>query len=265
MKIIAEISSNHCGDRALAVKMIKAAAEAGADMVKFQSYKAENLQGDWSKKDREWYSQTELSDDDHRYFINVCKKEEIDFLTTCFDRKRIDFLSSLGLKHIKIASTDCASYTMLKEIRDAFEFPIVSTGMTYKEEIEKAAKILKKGKFAFLHCVSLYPTPVEKLNLKKMEWLRNFTTHVGLSDHTTDIKSGIAALSKGASFIEKHFSLDRTAPGKDHKVSILPKQLKELCEFRDFMKKAEGELNFSLSDKELAVRKKYVGRWGDNK
>ncbi|MFO7734768.1 MAG: N-acetylneuraminate synthase family protein [bacterium] len=265
MKIIAEISSNHCGDRTLAVKMIKAAAEAGADMVKFQSYKAENLQGDWSEADHEWYRQTELSDENHLYFMDVCKKEGIEFLTTCFDRKRIDFLASLGLKHIKIASTDCASYTMLKEIRDAFEFPIVSTGMTYKEEIEKASEILKKGKFALLHCVSLYPTPVEKLNLKKMDWLRNFTPYVGLSDHTTEIKSGVAALSKGASFIEKHFSLDRNAPGKDHKVSILPNQLKELCEFRDFIKKAESKIDFSLSDNELAVREKYVGRWGDNK
>jgi sialic acid synthase SpsE len=262
--IIAEISSNHMGNMDLASKMIEEASKAGADFVKFQSWQEKTLIPSW--KDREWYKQTELTDDNHKFLIDVCNKNNVEFLTTCFDRKRIGFLSSLGLKYIKVASTDLASYTMLKEIRDAFEFPIVSTGMSKKEEIENASTILsRKGDFAFLHCVSIYPTPIEKLNLKKMEWLKQFTSFVGLSDHSLGIEGAQIALSRGASFIEKHFTLHRSLPGKDHRISILPEQLKALCDFRDLIEKADGELNFELSKEELEVRDKFIGRWGDNK
>ncbi len=262
--IIAEISSNHMGNMELASKMIEEAAKAGADFVKFQSWQEKTLIPSWT--DRDWYKQTELSDDNHKFLIDECKKNNVEFLTTCFDRGRIDFLASLGMKYIKIASTDLASFTMLKEIRDAFEFPIVSTGMSTKEEIEEASKILsKKGDFAILHCVSIYPTPPEKLNLQKMEWLKQFSKFVGLSDHSLGVDGAKIALARGASFIEKHFTLHRNLPGKDHKISILPNQLKSLCDFRDFIEKADGKLSFELSESELAVREKFVGRWGDNK
>lgn len=261
--IIAEISSNHMGDMEVAKDMIRIAAENGADFVKFQSFKAETLRPDWP--DQEWYIKTELSKEQHYLLIEECQKNGVQFLTTCFDRTAIPFLSSLNLTHIKVASTDLASYTMLEELREKFDYMIVSTGMSYREEIEKASKILRTGNFAFLHCVSIYPTPIEKLNIKKMDWLRNFTNDVGLSDHSIGVEGAMIAAARGAAFIEKHFTLNRDWPGKDHKISILPEQLKQLTDFRDAVEKADSNLSFDLSSGEVDVRDRFVGRWGDNK
>lgn len=260
--IIAEISSNHMGDMTIAGEMIKIASDCGADFVKFQSWQAKTLKPDWP--DQEWYRKTELTDEQHYLLIEQCKKYGVEFLTTCFDRGRIDFLASLGLKYIKVASTDLASYTMLKELRNKFEYMIVSTGMSQTEEIKKASEILKSGRFALLHCVSIYPTPVDKLNMKKIEWLKQFTPDVGLSDHSLGIEGAMIAAARGVSYIEKHFTLNRDWPGKDHKISLLPEQLKELAKFRDTVSAADGELTFDLSEGELDVKKRFTGRWGNN-
>ncbi len=263
-KIIAEISSNHIGDMSLAFEMIAAAAENGADIVKFQSWREETLIPEWP--DHDWYKKTELNDNDHFLLKEECEKKGVDFLTTCFDRKRINFLSTLGMKFIKVASPDLASFTMLKELREQFQYIIASTGMSTPEEIKTAASILGKGNFAFLHCVSIYPTPVEKLNLRKIEWLKNFTKNVGLSDHSLGITGAMIAVARGVSFVEKHFTLDQNLPGKDHKISILPNELKALSDFRNSVAMADGkELTLTLSDEEIKTKEKFTGRWGNNK
>ncbi len=261
--IIAEISSNHMGDLSVAKEMIRTCAEAGADFVKFQSWQEKTLRPDWP--DHDWYTKTELSDRDHVELIEECRKNNVTFLTTCFDRARIPFLASLGLKYIKVASTDIMSFSMLLEIREKFEHPIVSTGMAKPQEVEMACEILKAGDFSFLHCVSIYPTPIEKLNMGRMDWLKRFTPSVGLSDHSMGIDGARMAVARGAAFVEKHFTLDRNLPGKDHAISIVPEELRELCRFRDTVSKAFSEERVNPFDDELAVRERFVGRWGDNR
>lgn len=270
-EIIAECSTNHCGDISLAKEMIKKAAIAGADIVKFQSFKADHLVGDgWNRK---WYKQTELSENDHADLIECCKENNVTFLTTCFDRTLIRFLSSLDMPMIKVASTDLTSYTMLKELREKFQYMIVSTGMSTTEEIQNASKILKKGLFTMMHCVSIYPTPFEKLNLSFLDELKlwmtmnnNFNGNgmIGFSDHSLGIEGAKVALSKNIFMLEKHFTLDKTSSAPDTKVSIDFSELYQLCRYRDFVADCHTDLE-KLQEDEMKVKENYVGRWGDNK
>ena len=181
-QLIAEIGANHGGNMDLAISMIEGAAASGADWVKFQSWRAKTLPEGAPGYD--FYQQAQLSDDDHRRLIAACKANNVKFLTTCFDRGRVGFLGSLGLSTIKIASPDLTSHAMLKDLRAQFDHMIVSTGMSHDKEIEETAALLKDTSFTFLHCVSLYPTPLDRVNLSRMDWLRQFTPSVGFSDHT---------------------------------------------------------------------------------
>jgi sialic acid synthase SpsE len=188
--------------------------------------------------------QSELDDEAIITFIDECKDAGIKPLTSVFSRSRIPFLASLPWSEIKVPSPDCASFPMIRELKQRFEHLIISTGMTYDQEVEKTAGILKNHNFTFLHCVSIYPTPLDVLNLARMNYLRKFTPRVGFSDHTLverdGLKASIVALYLGAEVIERHFRVVHPALTKDGPVSVDPKHLKELVELSK-MKKSELE------------------------
>lgn len=274
-KIIAEIASCHNGNVELAKKMIREAAGTGVDIVKFQSWQSKNV--DDSDPDKKRYESLELSDEAHYILKKECKKNGVEFLTTCYDSGRIDFLKNLGINKIKVASTDLKHFNFLKKLRDNFEEIIVSTGMSTKEEILKAIDILKSGKYTIMHCVSVYPCPLKKANLKKLLWLKTIADSVGYSDHVQGAEASVFALGMGVDYIEKHFTLDRNMPqaahttGKGlkpittHTIADEPDVFRELCEWRDKYEVALGSGSLNLLPEEKLTREKYTGRLGKNK
>lgn len=251
--IIAELCQNHKGDLKLLKDMVWAAAEAGATYAKIQSMLSDDLvyrerfeQGEWDgdrqlaikrpyQTEFDRLKPMDLSDETHWYFAGECQRAGIKPLTTVFSRSRIPFLTSLGWDAIKVASYDCASLPMLRELKEHFPFLFVSTGATYDDELEQSAALLKDTNFCFLHAVTIYPTPLDQLHLARLAALRRFTPVVGFSDHTLverdGIKASIAALSLGADVIERHFSILSADATKDGPVSIGYKDLKQLVEF----------------------------------
>lgn len=262
-KIIAEAASNHGGDIFVAKKMVKAAARAGADYIKFQSWQVKNLKED--DKNYGYFKKRELSDEAHGVLIEECKRRNIKFLTTCFDIGRIEFLKSLGLDTIKVGSPDVGSYRMIRLLRDNFKHLIISTGMAYEKEIRKTAKLLKNHRFTFLHCVSLYPTPPEKVNIARMDWLKQFTPSVGFSDHTVGIETVKLAIARGANFIEKHFTLKKIPNLPFSVIAAEPNELKQIVEYAEEASTAIGHGHPTPSDEELKSRKIWIGRWGNNR
>jgi N,N'-diacetyllegionaminate synthase len=262
--VIAEVGANHGGDMLLAKEMIRVAAECGADAVKFQSWQSKNLAPGDPNYDR--HRKAELTDENHYELIDSCKKSGVDFLTTCFDVHRVDFLASLGLKAIKVASPDLASSTMIRRLRDKFEYLIISTGMSRDEEVRTTGELLRGTPFAFLHCVSVYPTPAHLVRLRRMEWLRQFTPDVGFSDHTMGSHAAGAAISLGACIIEKHFTTDRSLPGKDQAVSAIPDELREICSLAREIPLLMGRPeDVDILKDEIGNRSRYIGKWGNNR
>lgn len=280
--IIAEAGVNHNGSIELAKQLIDKAAEAGVDYVKFQTFKSEKLvskearQAEYQKKnigadgDGSQYSmlkKLELSVEDHHVLIEHCKKRGIRFFSTAFDLDSIDFLSSLNLGLWKIPSGEITNYPFLVRIARLNEPVILSTGMSTLEDIEAAISVmtsngLDKDKLSVLHCNTEYPTPFEDVNLKAMLNIRDrFGVRVGYSDHTKGIEVPIAAVAIGASIIEKHFTLDRTLPGPDHKASLEPDELKAMVSSIRNIEKAlgDGKKHVSSSEgKNMAVVRKSI-------
>lgn len=261
--IIAEAATNHNGDLVLAKEMVQAAKEAGADYIKFQSWQIKTM--DQTNPAYSMMKPKELSDQDHYDLIKKCQRLGIGFLTTCFDIRRVDFLAQLGLDTIKVASTDVGSLTLLKKLREKFKTVILSTGMSYEKEIKTAAKILQKGDYYLLHCVSLYPTPAERANLNRINWLKTFSPQVGYSDHTFGNDAAKIAIGLGALVVEKHFTLKRDQQNVFSKMSALPKDIKEICDFAITFEQMIGQGNPALTAEEIEARKKFIGRWGDNR
>lgn len=262
-QLIAEVSSNHGGNIKIAKQFIRVAADLGIDYIKFQSWQLKNIK--LSDPQYEWFKKAELSDEQHYELIDECKKRGIKFLTTCFDMDRIKFLASLGLTEIKISSSDCASLKMLKEISRNFKHLIISTGMHYKNEVIKAAHLLKNKEFTFLHCVSLYPTPHDKVNLKRMDWLRNFTDSVGYSDHCVGIEAVKLAIARGASYVEKHFTLGKGSCPRTMIWDATPEDFRDIIAFKEKCEMLLGDMDYSLSPEEIKMRNKSIGRLGNNR
>ncbi len=261
--IIAEAATNHNGDLNIAKEMIHAAKESGADMVKFQSWQIKKMAPD--NPTYEIMKPKELSDEDHFILIDECRKLNIGFITTCFDVDRVAFLSSLEIDTIKVASTDAGSFGMLKSLREKFSHIILSTGMSFKEEVENAVDILKTGEFSLLHCMSIYPTPPEQANLSRINWLRQFTENVGYSDHTFGNTAAKIAIAMGAKIIEKHFTLKRDPNNVFSNLSALPADLKDICHFAASYDTMLGVEDPDMTEDEKSAREQFIGRWGDNR
>jgi len=245
--IIAEAGVNHNGSIELAYKLIDAAKNAGADAVKFQTFKADTLVSkkadkaqyqkqstDSSESQYEMIKKLELSIEDHKKLIDYCNKINIQFLSSPFDLDSIDLLNKLGLEIFKIPSGEIINLPYLRKIGKLNKNVILSTGMADLGEIEDALDVLTengtdKNKITVLHCNTEYPTPFEDVNLNAMLTIKNaLNVKVGYSDHTKGIEVPIAAVALGAEVIEKHFTLDRNMEGPDHKASLEPKELKKM-------------------------------------
>jgi N,N'-diacetyllegionaminate synthase len=253
--IIAEIGVNHNGDINLALKMIDAAYEAGADAVKFQSFKSDKLVSRFAEKAKyqqdttgtnetqlEMLKKLELSREDHLIIKEYCTKKNIDFLSTPFDEETAIFLKEIGINAYKVGSGDLTNIPFLKKINE-FGLPIIlSTGMSNLREIEEALEVINKSSVALLHCTSNYPAPIEDVNLRAMVTIqKSFNKVVGYSDHTEGIEIALAAVSLGARIIEKHFTLDKNLPGPDHKASLEPHEFKQLVKSIRIIEKGLGD------------------------
>lgn len=245
--IIAEAGVNHNGDLDLAKQLINAAADAGADLVKFQTFNA-NRQVTRTAKKADYQTQTtsstesqhamlrrlELTEEMHHQLIAHCLTQNIGFLSTGFDIESVDFLVSLGQDCFKIPSGEITNLPYLRHIGQLGKTVILSTGMATLGEIEVAIEVLEqtgtpRAKVTVLHCTTEYPTPMNEVNLRAMQSIYTaFDVAVGYSDHTEGIEIAIAAVAMGASVIEKHFTLDRTFPGPDHQASLEPAELKAM-------------------------------------
>ncbi|MEK6628265.1 MAG: N-acetylneuraminate synthase [Bdellovibrionota bacterium] len=248
--IIAEAGVNHNGNLEKAIKLVHAAADAGADIVKFQTFKAGLLAtksaktADYQKANLkensdsqyEMLKKLELSFEDHHVLINECKKLNIGFLSTAFDFESLDFLKSLNLGLWKIPSGEITNLPYLEIIAKLNQKVIVSTGMCSLSEVEEALNVfLKNGtdknNLTVLHCNTDYPTKMQDVNLLAMcEMGRTLGVNFGYSDHTLGIEVPTAAVALGAVVIEKHFTLDRNMPGPDHAASLEPQELKQMVQ-----------------------------------
>ncbi|MBI3628006.1 MAG: N-acetylneuraminate synthase family protein [Candidatus Rokubacteria bacterium] len=265
--IVAEIGANHLGNMDVAESMIRAAAEAGADIVKFQSWQAAKLRKDFPdfQAAYERHRRTQLSDADHERLIEACAKCGVEFLTTCFDVDRVDFLAGLGLKRIKVASPDCASFALIDRLKAKFEHLIISTGMSTDEEVQAMIRRVRGHRVTVLHCISLYPPPSHRVNMARLEWLRSQGVAVGFSDHTLGTDAGKFAIALGAEIVEKHFTLSRKLPGKDQAVSGEPSEFAELRRWAESVETMRGTATPGLSPEELTLRDIYMGKWGSNR
>ncbi len=252
-KIIAEFCQNHNGNFDNVIKMVESAAKSGATHAKIQTIFTNTLtfrpqfeegliQKEEIKSIKRPYKEEferlkklELNFEDMKKFVLICNKFNIEPLTTCFARCDAKMIKEAGFKSVKVASYDCSSFTLLRELKELFSEIIVSTGATYDNEIEKASQILKGSNFSLLHCVTIYPTPLNEMNLERMKYLENFTHNIGLSDHSLVSKDGIIAsklaIYLGAKLIERHFTILPENETRDGPVSINEDQLKDLVNF----------------------------------
>lgn len=280
--IIAEAGVNHNGEIELAKELCRVAKEAGADCVKFQTYRTEDIvvkQAELTACQRgnssvvansqfELLKSLELSYEDFREIKSYCDSIDIVFLSTPDEKKSLDFLCELGLPVIKIGSGELNNLPFLREVGKKGKEVILSTGMSTLEEVGAAIEaVLSQGllreHLSILHCTSAYPTPYSDVNLKAMQTLKDtFKVNVGYSDHTLGIEVSIAAVALGAVIIEKHFTVDRNLPGPDHGSSIEPSELKRMIESIRNVERCLGngakEISASEKSNRIAVRKSLV-------
>lgn len=279
--IIAEAGVNHNGDVALAKKLIDAAKDAGADAVKFQSFKAGHLVTRLAEKasyqtantgnqdsQYEMLKLLELSAQVHRELFEYCMQREMLFLSTPFDIESADLLEDLGLPIYKISSGDMTNTPFLKHLAKKGKPLILSTGMSSLGEVEEALTAVYStgnSNVSLLHCTTDYPARYEEINLRAMLTMKEaFKLPVGYSDHTDGYEISLAAVAMGAAIIEKHFTLDRTLPGPDHKASLEPCELAQMiCCIRNIEKSfGSGIKTITESEKAIVgiVRKSLVTR-----
>ena len=299
MKFIAELCQNHNGNSELVFQMLDEAVQAGATHVKLQHIYVENLTfrkefengGEdlvsgtqfISRPFRQEYNRLkklELSLSVCEKFIELCNKNNVIPMTTCFCTQHSNILRELGFNEIKVASYDCASPYLLKSLKEQdFQHIYVSTGATFDSEIERCVEILKDN-FTLLHCVTRYPTPLNRLNLRRLDWLSRFSKEVGYSDHSETSSAKLfpimAAIYEGAKVIEGHFTVLASNETKDGPVSINRKDIESVMSFASLDKNdqklvlndfpvdyemALGSSSFRMSSEEYQNRLYYRGRF----
>ena len=299
INFIAELCQNHNGSVNRLLDMVSKCADNGADIIKMQSIYVDDLtfrpifESGYKINRRTYFikrdykseykrlKKLEINYRDTEKFINKCLSKNVIPMTTCFSRNRVNDLYNLGFKHIKVASYDCGSFQLIKELSNKFKNLIISTGATYDSEIIKTNKLLseKKINYSFLHCVTLYPTPLNELHLSRINYLSKITKKkIGYSDHSrswisSSLLASKASIYYGAKIIEKHMTILDKSQTKDGVVSILPEQILELKKFaslskieqKQFLKKFKnnfkGNYKRNLSKEEILNREYYRGRF----
>ena len=299
VNIIAECCQNHNGNKEILKKMIHTAAENGADYVKIQAIRSKDLsfrerfeKGEVDEtgkvlviqrpyeQELERLAKLDLSLEEELWFVNECKIAGVSPMTTVFNRTSVNEVKNMGYDAIKIASYDCASIPLLKDVKDNWNKIFVSTGATFDNEIQSAVDVLKGSDFELLHCVTIYPTPLDELHLNRIKFLQNITNKIGYSDHSKPSSTGLwaskIALAMGVSNIERHYTVLSENETKDGPVSITPSMLLELRNFADLDNSDQwsiikndfpnweitlGNASRKLSHNELLNRDYYRGRF----
>lgn len=278
--IIAEAGVNHNGSVERAIAMVEAAVSAGADYIKFQTFKAENLvtaraaKAEYQKQNQpdgdsqlEMLRALELSENDFRRIAAYCRELGIGFMSTPFDIPSADSLATLGMDYWKIPSGEITNLPLLRHIGRFRGKVILSTGMSTIDEVKAAVDVIttagtERSDIILLHCTTQYPAPYPSVNLRAMNALAALGCgSVGYSDHTRGIEVSIAAAALGASVIEKHFTLDRNLPGPDHKASLTPAELTLLCSSVRHVAEALGNGAKEVSEAErpnIAIARKSI-------
>jgi sialic acid synthase SpsE len=231
MQIIAEIGQNHNGDMDIAKRLIREAKAAGADVAKFQLYDARAL---FPKEGNEWfeyYCRTELSRADLDMLAEECRRVGIEFMASVFDVGRIRWLEDVGVRRYKIASRSITDVDLIEAAAATGKRLLISLGYWQGQGFPD---LNAPGGVDYLYCISKYPTPLADLHLGSVDFKR----YAGFSDHTVGIDASIAALSRGAGIIEKHFTLDKTMHGPDHSGSMTPDELARVANFRNALREA---------------------------
>ena len=269
--IVAEIGKNHNGDLEIAKEMIKVAAGCGVDAVKFQSLRAEKLVIEDMGKiahledtlgDQEsvfdMIKSVELDREDHFALAEVAKNEGVEFFSTPEDLDVIDLLEEVGVNFYKIASLDLTFFQLIEKAANTGKPLIVSTGMATIAEIYEVINAInrcKNDKIVLLHCVSSYPPPIEDHNLNVIPYLESvFNLPIGYSDHSLGLSIPVAATALGAVAIEKHFTLDKSMPGPDHRISVDPEELEHMVKAVKEIRVAIGQSNKKPVSSELSMR-----------
>ena len=263
-KIIAEIGWNHLGNIKLAEKFIKAAADNGADFCKFQTWSVNNLKsGKWDDDGRrQIYEKAQLSEKDHYKLKSFCKKYKVKFLTSVFNINDIAFLKKLNSECIKIPSHEIYNIELIKAALKNFKIVLISAGAAKWKEIINITKLRNfKKKAILMHCVSSYPLEKQNINFPKFYKLRKLSKNIGYSGHFNGIDDAVIAISLGASFVEKHFTINKNLPGRDNKFAILPNDLKVLNEFRNNVSFMNIDRGLDVQKCEIDIFKNYRGRW----
>lgn len=268
---IAEAGVNHNGDLNLAEQLIDVAADAGADAVKFQTFSTDRLvtqdaeTADYQEESTgkgsqyEMLQQYELDRAAHKRLIDYCEEREITFLSTPFDRESADMLADLGLPAIKVGSGELDNHPLLEHIAGLDLPMIVSTGMGTMEEVRAAYESIRSVNseigLVFLHCTSSYPAEVEDVHLRAMKTMdQELPTLVGYSDHTTLPETPALAVAAGTCVVEKHFTIDSTLPGPDHRASLEPDELERAVSLANTASRALGTRDKQPVDAEMEVR-----------
>jgi len=242
--IIAEIGCNHNGDMAIAKELIDRSIECGVDAVKFQSFNPQKMttanapKADYqikatgtSESQYSRLSRMQLTSDDHYMLLDYCRKKDIQFISSPFDKESVILLEELGVPFFKVPSGEITNIPLLSQIGSLAKPVILSTGMSNLGEIELALKAIGHRNVVLLHCISEYPAKWEEANLRAISTLQNaFKLPVGFSDHTVGIELPLVAIGLGAVVIEKHITLDRKMEGGDHKASLEPEDFKNLVQ-----------------------------------
>jgi N,N'-diacetyllegionaminate synthase len=270
--ITAEAGVNHNGDIGLAKELVDVAKDAGADAVKFQAFKAENVVIKKAEKARyqkeatgseesqyEMIKKLELTGEDFKELADYANKKGIMFLASPFGKKSVDMLDEIGVPAFKVASGEITNFPLLKYVAKKGKPVILSTGMATLGEIEEALRVIRNQgthDVVLLHCVTSYPAKVEDVNLRAIQTLKcAFKLPVGFSDHTLGITVPIAAVALGAVLIEKHFTLDRNLLGPDHRASLEPDELKRMVRAIREVEKALGDGVKKPTEDEKRIKK----------
>lgn len=266
MEFIAEIGWNFMGDETLALNMIKAAKSAGATTAKFQYWNPDKLKrGPWFDDGRiEIYKRAALNAEKIKYLVSQCAYHEIDFLISAFNAEDAEFLRDLSIRKIKIPSHEVANLDLHNYAATNFEKCYVSLGAGTWEELKGAIQIYQdmNSDWVGMHCVSSYPCPLEMANLKKISTLKQLIDVVGLSDHTEGVLSPSIAYTLGARVFEKHFTSDKSLPGRDNKFAMNRDEFQQMV---NNVLSAEKLLSFEGLDAlkiESDTISNYRGRWG---
>jgi len=266
--LIAEIGWNHMGDMNIAEKMIIKAKESGADFAKFQTWQVKRLtDGEWDNDGRrEIYNNAELTEDKHIFLKEKCLENSIGFLSSAFSIEDAKLLKKLECSSIKIPSFEVSNINLLQYCKDNFERIYLSTGTANSKEINVVNELFMnwENELIVMHCVSAYPCAKENINLPRIKHLKKIFKNVGFSDHTQGINSTLSSIYLNPIAIEKHFTIDKSLPGRDNKFAILPEEMKLLSDFILDFNKSMIDHGIDFQDIEKQSRDFYRGRFDGN-